>query len=241
MEQSKEIALSKLGQQAYYDRASKGIRGQYEVERFQNILSMLEPDIFTRTTVDGLARLVLQRHRHHRERRTRRALRNKKALEDEVNRILIVLRASLNDDPAARDPHPWKYFNPKYYPSIPPVANPVHFRPSNQQHPPEDTRQDQHHFRRIAIEDTTESRAIDFMTGQSADIPEADRNNPHEQFRQTTALHEAVHASNYILVEYFVLTDFVVDALDENGETALDLPNRLENQQTGEQLSGLQH
>lgn len=87
------------------------------------------------------------------------------------------------------------------------------------------------HFRRIAIEDTTESRAIDFMTGQSADIPEADRNNPHEQFRQTTALHEAVHASNYILVEYFVLTDFVVDALDENGETALDLPNRLENQQ----------
>lgn len=141
MEQSKEIALSKLGQQAYYDRASKGIRGQYEVERFQNILSMLEPDIFTRTTVDGLARLVLQRHRHHRERRTRRALRNKKALEDEVNRILIVLRASLNDDPAARDPHPWKYFNPKYYPSIPPVANPVHFRPSNQQHPPEDTRQ----------------------------------------------------------------------------------------------------
>lgn len=88
------------------------------------------------------------------------------------------------------------------------------------------------HFRRIAIEDTTEPWTINFLTGQSADIHEADKNNPRKQFRQTTALHEAVHASNYILVEYFVLTDFVVDALDESGERALDLAHRLENEQS---------
>ena len=38
-----------------------------------------------------------------------------------------------------------------------------------------------------------------------------------------------MRASNYLLVEYFVLTDFVVEALDENGDTALALAVRLEN------------
>ena len=45
---------------------------------------------------------------------------------------------------------------------------------------------------------------------------------PH-QFGVTTALHDSVRASNYLLVEYLVLTDFVVGALDVNEETALSL------------------
>lgn len=37
----------------------------------------------------------------------------------------------------------------------------------------------------------------------------------------TTALHDAVSASNYDVVEYLVRTDFIIDVLDNSGKTAL--------------------
>ena len=134
MEESKKIALSKLGQQAYYDRASKCVRGQYETERFRNILFMFEPMIFPHTTTHGFVSLAMQRQRHHRTRRHQTGRNNIKVLEDEINRILIVLRACLNDDPRARELSPWRYFNRIYFPSIKPVADPVHSRLSDQEY-----------------------------------------------------------------------------------------------------------
>ena len=141
LDESKEIALSKLGQQAYYDRASKCIHGQYDTGRFKNILFMFEPMIFLHTTIHGFVSLAVQRQRHHRKRRHQLARNNIKLLEDEVNRILIVLRACLNDDPGARELSPWKYFNRVYFPSIPPVVDPVQFRPSDQQYATDMTRE----------------------------------------------------------------------------------------------------
>ena len=86
------------------------------------------------------------------------------------------------------------------------------------------------HFKRIAAEETTPPWTINFMTGQPADLLGDDENGSGHQVSLTTALHDSVRASNYLLVEYLVLTGFVVEALDVNGETALDLAVRLENE-----------
>lgn len=47
--------------------------------------------------------------------------------EDKVNRILLVLRASLNDSPDRRDLQPWRYLDKKRYPFVPSVENPPRF------------------------------------------------------------------------------------------------------------------
>ena len=47
--------------------------------------------------------------------------------EDKVNRILLVLRESLNDSPDRRDLQPWRYLDKHRYPIVPRVANPPKF------------------------------------------------------------------------------------------------------------------
>lgn len=47
--------------------------------------------------------------------------------EDKVNRILLVLRESLNDSPDRRDLKPWRYLNKDRYPIVPRVGNPPKF------------------------------------------------------------------------------------------------------------------
>ena len=76
------------------------------------------------------------------------------------------------------------------------------------------------HFRRVATDDRTESWTTTFLTGQPSDLVDEET---QDRLCLTTALHEAVKASNYAVVEYLTLTDFVVQAEDENGQTALDL------------------
>ena len=93
------------------------------------------------------------------------------------------------------------------------------------------------HFKRIAAEEGTLPSTITFMTGQPADLLEDDESGSRHQVGVTTALHDSVQASNYLLVEYLVLTDFVVGALDVNGETALDLAIRLENEKAARKPS----
>ena len=44
--------------------------------------------------------------------------------EDKVNRILLVLRESLNDSPGRRDLQPWRYLDKHRYPDLPRVENP---------------------------------------------------------------------------------------------------------------------
>ena len=86
------------------------------------------------------------------------------------------------------------------------------------------------HFRRIAMLKTTETSTVTFPTGQPADVIEDMIDSTShtgldvpEHASWTTAHHEAVKASNYLLVEYLVLTDFVVEAHDSNHDTALNI------------------
>ena len=76
------------------------------------------------------------------------------------------------------------------------------------------------HFKRIAKEDRIESWTLTFLTGHGVDNSDE---LGEEISSSTTALHEAVKASNYAVVEYLVLTDFYVQALDKDGFSALDL------------------
>ena len=76
------------------------------------------------------------------------------------------------------------------------------------------------HFKRVASEDRTESWTLTFLTGQGVDKSDELGEEPSST---TTALHEAVKASNYAVVEYLVLTDFYVQARDKDGKSSLDL------------------
>ena len=76
------------------------------------------------------------------------------------------------------------------------------------------------HFKRVASGDRTESWSYTFLTGQGVDKSDELGEEPSST---TTALHEAVKASNYAVVEYLVLTGFYVQARDQDGKSALDL------------------
>ena len=76
------------------------------------------------------------------------------------------------------------------------------------------------HFKRVAKEDRTESWTLTFLTGQGVDKSDE---LGEETSSRTTALHEAVKASNYAVVEYLVLTDFYIQARDKDEKSALDL------------------
>ena len=119
IEDTKEIALGKLGQQEYYRRASHSIRCLYDAERYQQTLCLMDSSIFAASFLGGRVHQALQRQRHHRLRRFNIGTSNKKVMELEVNRILVVLRECLNDLPELRGRTPWRYFNTDFYSAIP--------------------------------------------------------------------------------------------------------------------------
>ncbi|KAL8918638.1 MAG: hypothetical protein Q9172_005331 [Xanthocarpia lactea] len=79
------------------------------------------------------------------------------------------------------------------------------------------------HFQRIAREDATPPRERYYLTGRTADV---DTEEDHEALLNThtttTALHDAVGAANYPLVEYLVANAFSVSAKNSNRQTALE-------------------
>ncbi|KAL8908086.1 MAG: hypothetical protein Q9171_005604 [Xanthocarpia ochracea] len=79
------------------------------------------------------------------------------------------------------------------------------------------------HFQRIASEDATPPRERYYLTGRTADV---DTKEDYEALLNThtttTALHDAVGAANYPLVEYLVANAFNVLALDSARRTALE-------------------
>ncbi|KAL9026635.1 MAG: hypothetical protein Q9180_007455 [Flavoplaca navasiana] len=79
------------------------------------------------------------------------------------------------------------------------------------------------HFQRIAGENTTSPREKYYLTGRIADV---DTEEDHEALLDTaittTALHDAVAAANYPLVEYLVANAFNVAALDSKRRNALE-------------------
>ncbi len=79
------------------------------------------------------------------------------------------------------------------------------------------------HFQRIAKEDATPPRERYYLTGRAVDV---DTEEDHEALLNihttTTALHDAVGAANYPLVEYLIANAFNVLALDSTRRTALE-------------------
>ena len=79
------------------------------------------------------------------------------------------------------------------------------------------------HFERMAQEETTLPDKRYYLTGRVADL---DTEEDHEnvlQHRPTTALHDAVGAGNYPLVEFLVATRFNLSAVDFKQQTAYEL------------------
>ena len=80
-------------------------------------------------------------------------------------------------------------------------------------------------FRRIAARQDATPRELFYLTGQSSDWSDDEPMN--EKDLMTTALHDAVRAHDYRVVEYLVRTNFNVGAKDVNGQTALALAEEL--------------
>ncbi|KAL9007611.1 MAG: hypothetical protein Q9180_009614, partial [Flavoplaca navasiana] len=79
------------------------------------------------------------------------------------------------------------------------------------------------HFQRIARENTTSAREKYYLTGRIADVDtEEDHEALFDTTITTTALHDAVAAANYPLVEYLVANAFNVAALDSKRRNALE-------------------
>ena len=121
IDDSREIALGKYGQQEYYRRASHSIRCLYDADNCQQTLCLVDSGLLA-ASLSGRVHEAVQRQRHHRIRRVSKintSNYNKKSMDLEINRVLIVLRECLNDLPEQRGHTPWRYFNTDFYSDIP--------------------------------------------------------------------------------------------------------------------------
>ncbi|KAL8794635.1 MAG: hypothetical protein Q9195_002831 [Heterodermia aff. obscurata] len=122
IEDTREIALGKYGRQEYYLRASQSIRCLYDAESHQQILCLIDSGVLAASFLSGRVYQAIQRQRYHRLRRVNNinlGISTKKAMDLEINRVLIVLRECLNDFPEQRGRTPWRYFNTAFYSDIP--------------------------------------------------------------------------------------------------------------------------
>ena len=81
------------------------------------------------------------------------------------------------------------------------------------------------HFRRIATRDGATPWDLFYLTGQSPDWSDDEPMNENDLVN--TALHDAVRAHHYSVVEYLVRTNFTASARNGNGQTALALAEEL--------------
>lgn len=79
------------------------------------------------------------------------------------------------------------------------------------------------HFERIAKEETTPPDKRYYLTGSVSELDTEEDQENLLLLRPTTALHDAVGAGNYPLVEFLVATKFNVSAVDSKQQTAYDL------------------
>lgn len=124
IDDTREIALGKYGQQEYYHRASHSICSLYDAESHRQTLCLIESGVLAASFLSGRIHQAIQRQRHHRLRRVNNIILgvfDKKSMDIEVNRILLVLRECLNDFPEQRGRTPWRYFNTAFYSDIPSI------------------------------------------------------------------------------------------------------------------------
>ena len=125
-----------IGQQRFYARAKASVAASFS-PAYSDVHQLLAA--FTDQTFShfgGGAERQAVECRHQRRHRARslshaRVSIDKLPEEDKVNRILSVLRASLNDSPDRRDLQPWRYLDYKRYPFIPRVQNPPRYTPDS--------------------------------------------------------------------------------------------------------------
>ncbi|KAI4169486.1 MAG: hypothetical protein LQ348_007266, partial [Seirophora lacunosa] len=88
------------------------------------------------------------------------------------------------------------------------------------------------HFQRIASNRNTSSRKRYFLTGRTSDL--GTEGDLEELLRSatTTALHDAVRANNYPVVEFLAANGFNVSAPDSEKQLALDLALAAEDEQS---------
>ena len=79
------------------------------------------------------------------------------------------------------------------------------------------------HFERMAKEETTLPEKRYYLTGRVSDLDTEEDLENVLLYRPTTALHDAVGAGNYPLVEYLVATKFNLSAVDFEQQTAYEL------------------
>ena len=117
--------VSHVGQQRFYARARDSVIASFSPAHHDIHLLLAAFTEQTFTHFGGRA------ERQTSERRLRRRWqargRNSSDKENKVNRILLVLRESLNDSPDRRDLQPWRYLDKDRYPIVPHVENPPKF------------------------------------------------------------------------------------------------------------------
>lgn len=112
-----------IGQQSVYRRASQSLCAIYD---------LIESDVHSSLAVLAERAMNITPAENQRQWsvRTRRQgfLDSPRLVRKEgINRALLVLRESLNDDPRRRDCEPWKYMNVKHFRSIGPVQDPTRY------------------------------------------------------------------------------------------------------------------
>ena len=112
-----------IGQQTVYRKASQSLRAVYDLieNDIHSSLAFIAESVMDITPAENQPRWSL---------RTRRQgfLDLPRVVREEgINRILLVLRESLNDDPRRRDRRPWQFMDVKILRSIGPVQDPAKY------------------------------------------------------------------------------------------------------------------
>lgn len=125
MNQDEESATirEQLGEQVFYQKASQSIRGVYGL--FESDIHLALYEVTSRAV--NLGSRASKKEMSSR-RRCKAFLEGPRDLRTEqANRILMLLRGALNDNPQSRHPRPWEYMDFSLHESIPLVQDPAKY------------------------------------------------------------------------------------------------------------------
>ena len=125
MNQDEESATirEQLGDQVFYQKASNSIRVVYGV--FESDIHLVLRELTSRAV--NLGPRAGKKELSTRRRRKAFLEGPRHVRAEQINRILMLLRNSLNDDPESRHPRPWEFMDFSLHESIPVVQDPVKY------------------------------------------------------------------------------------------------------------------
>ena len=116
-----DYIVNHVGQQQFYARARDSVIASFSPAHHDIHLLLAAFTEQTFTQFGGRAERQTSERRLQRWQARGQTSSDK---ENKVNRILLVLRESLNDSPDRRDLQPWRYLDKHRYPDLPRVENP---------------------------------------------------------------------------------------------------------------------